>query len=52
MVTIDWLGSAPHIGENINVYTLPYLTLPFFVTGPTDQTTEPICTHDASNDAD
>jgi hypothetical protein len=34
--------------------TLPYLTLLylFFGTKPTDQTTEPICTHDASNDAD
>jgi hypothetical protein len=35
-------------------FTLLYLTLPFFcfVTKPTDQTTEPICTHDISNDAD
>jgi hypothetical protein len=32
-------------------FTLPYLTF-FFVTKPTDQTTEPICTHDTSNDAD
>jgi hypothetical protein len=32
-------------------FILPYLTY-FFVTKPTDQTTEPICTHDASNDAD
>jgi hypothetical protein len=38
-----------HIG-----YTLRYLTLPFFCffTKPTDQTTEPICTQDISNDAD
>jgi hypothetical protein len=34
--------------------TLPYFTLPFFCffTKPTDQTTQPICTHDISNDAD
>jgi hypothetical protein len=57
MVTIGWLGAAPHIGE-IQAYilylTLPYLTLPylFFVTKPTDQTTEPICMHNISNDAD
>jgi hypothetical protein len=30
---------------------VPYLYL-FFFTSPTDQTTEPICTHDISNDAD
>jgi hypothetical protein len=34
--------------------TLLYLTLPFFcfVTKLTDQTTEPICTNETSNDAD
>jgi hypothetical protein len=55
MVTIGWLGAAPHIGEiyrepYIQGY-IPYLTF-FFVTNPTDQTTEPICTHNISNDAD
>lgn len=29
-----------------------YLTFLFFFTGPTDQTTEPICTYNRSNDAD
>jgi hypothetical protein len=58
MVTIGWLGAAPHIVKYKHIYLtlpylLPYLTLPsFFVTKPTDQTTEPICTHDISNDAD
>jgi hypothetical protein len=57
MVTIGWLGAAPHIAEIqacIPYLTLLYLTLPylFFVNKPTDQTTEPICTHDISNDAD
>jgi hypothetical protein len=55
MVTIGWLGAAPHIGEIKHIYlTLPYHTLPFifFVNKPADQTTEPICTHDISNDAD
>jgi hypothetical protein len=62
MVRIGWLGAAPHRGA-IHAYipylTLPYLTLPYltlpsfcFVTKPTDHTTEPICTHDISNDAD
>jgi hypothetical protein len=48
-------GGSPY-RWNISMYTLPYLTLLyftyFFVTKPTDQTTEPICTHDISNDAD
>jgi hypothetical protein len=49
MVRIGWLGAAPHIGE---IYlTLPYLFF-CFVTKPTDQTTEPISTHDISNDVD
>jgi hypothetical protein len=43
---------------NVDIYilylTLPNFTLPYtiFVTRLTDQTTEPIYTHDASNDAD
>jgi hypothetical protein len=47
-------GGSPY-RWNISIYTLPYFTLPylfFFLTKPTDQTTEPICTHDISNDAD
>jgi hypothetical protein len=37
----------------MSIYTLLYLTLLFFcfVSKPTDKTTEPICTHDISNDA-
>jgi hypothetical protein len=44
--------------KNTGIYTLPYFnllyfTLPsFFVTKPTDRTTEPICTHHISSDAD
>jgi hypothetical protein len=61
MVTIGRVGAAPHIGAVL--YTL-LLTLPLInyltslylsfisVNKPTDQTTEPICTHDISNDAD
>jgi hypothetical protein len=48
-------GGSPY-RWNISIYlylfTLPYLTFFFFVNKPTDQTTEPICTHDISNDAD
>jgi hypothetical protein len=51
MVTIGWLGAAPHIDEILA--NIPYFTLPnlFFINNPTDQTTKPICTHDISNDA-
>jgi hypothetical protein len=57
MVTVGWQGAAPHIGEiyaYIPYLTLHYLTLPFifFVNMPTDHNTEPISTHDISNDAD
>jgi hypothetical protein len=49
-------GGSPYRWYLVSIYlTLPYLTLPYlfcFVTKPTDQTTEPICTHDISNDAD
>jgi hypothetical protein len=38
--------------DTLPYFTLPYLTIFCFVTKPTDQTTEPICTHDISNDAD
>jgi hypothetical protein len=50
-IKIGWLGAAHH---TLPYLTLPYLTLPFlcFVTKPTDKTTQPICTHDISNDAD
>jgi hypothetical protein len=55
MVTIGWVGAARHIGE-IEAYipylNLPYFTFFFFATKPTDQTTQPICTQDISNDAD
>jgi hypothetical protein len=56
-----------HIYLTLLYFTLLYFTLPYFtilyltllyftffcfVTKPTDKTTEPICTHDISNDAD
>jgi hypothetical protein len=52
MVTIGWIEAAPHVGE-IWAYILYLIFLYiFFVIDPIDQTTEPICTHDVSNDAD
>jgi hypothetical protein len=50
MVAIGWPGAAPHTGE-IQAY-IPYLTLPyftFFVTGPIDQTAEPMFMRSGSN---
>jgi hypothetical protein len=42
-------GGSPVQVKYKHIYcTLPY---PFFDTGLTDQTIEPVCTHDASNDA-
>jgi hypothetical protein len=54
LVTIGWVGTAPHIVEiyaYIPYFTLLYFTLPVFcfVTKPTDQTTEPIFMRSGSN---
>jgi hypothetical protein len=50
-VKISWLLAAPHIDEII-ISILRYLIQPVFLIGPTDETTEPICTYIGSNDAD
>jgi hypothetical protein len=58
-MALTTLPCATALACDIPYFTLPYFTLlyftlPFFcfVTKPTDNTTEPICTHDISNDAD
>jgi hypothetical protein len=63
-MALTTLPCATALACDISIYTLLYFTLLYFtllyltffffcfVTKPTDETTEPICTHDISNDAD